>query len=51
MQRFEENDEEIDEMLDKVIVIADNIKGHAENLGTEIHNQGDLIKKMNNRTE
>lgn len=29
MKKFEENDQEIDEMLDKVIEMADILKGHA----------------------
>jgi hypothetical protein len=29
MKKFEDNDHEIDEMLDKVIELADMLKGHA----------------------
>jgi hypothetical protein len=36
MKKFEENDQEIDEMLDKVIEMVDILKGHAENIGTAI---------------
>lgn len=36
MKKFEDNDHEIDEMLDKVIELADMLKGHAQNLNTAI---------------
>ena len=36
MKKFEENDHEIDDMLDKVIEMAEVLKGHAENIGTAI---------------
>jgi hypothetical protein len=36
MKKFEENDQEIDEMLDKVIEMADILKGHAQNINTAI---------------
>lgn len=36
MKKFQQNDQEIDEMLDKVIEMADILKGHAENIGTAI---------------
>ena len=36
MKKFEDNDHEIDEMLDKVIEMAEVLKGHAENIGTAI---------------
>jgi transcription termination factor NusB len=29
MKKFDENDQEIDQMLDKVIELADMLKGHA----------------------
>ena len=51
MAKFEENDHEIDEMLDKVIEMADILKGHAQNIGTAINTQADLIKKVNNKAE
>jgi len=51
MKRFEENDHEIDEMLDKVIEMADLLKGHAENIGTAITTQAELIKRVNNKAE
>lgn len=37
MKKFEDNDQEIDEMLDKVIEMADLLKGHAENIGVAIN--------------
>lgn len=51
MKKFEENDQEIDEMLDKVIEMADILKGHAQNINTAIMTQQDLIKKVNNKAE
>jgi hypothetical protein len=51
MKKFEENDHEIDEMLDKVIELADLLKGHAENIGSAIQTQAELIKKVNNKAE
>lgn len=51
MKKFEENDAEIDEMLDKVIELADLLKGHAQNLNTAITTQAELIKKVNNKAE
>ena len=51
MKKFEENDQEIDEMLDKVIEMADILKGHAQNINTAIMTQADLIKKVNNKAE
>lgn len=36
MKRFEENDHEIDEMLDKVIEMVDIISLKAQNIGTAI---------------
>jgi t-SNARE complex subunit (syntaxin) len=51
MKKFEENDQEIDEMLDKVIEMADMLKGHAQNINTAIMTQQDLIKKVNNKAE
>lgn len=37
LKKFEENDAEIDEMLDKVIELADMLKGHAQNLNVAIN--------------
>ena len=51
MKKFEDNDHEIDDMLDKVIEMADLLKGHAENIGTAITTQADLIKKVNSKAE
>ncbi len=51
MKKFEDNDQEIDEMLDKVIEMADILKGHAQNINTAIMTQGELIKKVNNKAE
>lgn len=51
MKKFEDNDHEIDEMLDKVIELADMLKGHAQNIGTAITTQAELIKKVNNKAE
>jgi t-SNARE complex subunit (syntaxin) len=51
MKRFEDNDQEIDEMLDKVIEMANLLKGHAQNINTAITTQADLIKKVNNKAE
>lgn len=51
MKKFEDNDHEIDEMLDKVIELADMLKGHAQNLNTAIMTQAELIKKVNNKAE
>lgn len=51
MKKFDENDQEIDEMLDKVIEMADILKGHAQNINTAIMTQGELIKKVNNKAE
>lgn len=36
MKQFEDNDQEIDEMLDEVINQVDKLKLHAENIGTVI---------------
>ena len=38
-------------MLDKVIEMADMLKGHAQNIGTAINTQAELIKKVNNKAE
>jgi len=38
-------------MLDKVIEMADMLKGHAQNITTAIMTQQDLIKKVNNKAE
>ena len=38
-------------MLDKVIEMADILKGHAENIGTVITTQAELIKKVNSKAE
>lgn len=51
MKKFDENDQEIDQMLDKVIELADMLKGHAQNLNTAIMTQAELIKKVNNKAE
>lgn len=51
MKKFEDNDQEIDEMLDKVIEMADMLKGHVQNISTAISTQQDLIKKVNNKAE
>ena len=51
MKKFDENDQEIDQMLDKVIELADMLKGHAQNLNTAITTQAELIKKVNNKAE
>lgn len=51
MKKFQQNDQEIDEMLDKVIEMADILKGHAENIGTAIQTQAELIKKVNSKAE
>ena len=37
LKQFEENDKEIDGMLDIVLEKMDNIKLHAEDIGTEIN--------------
>ena len=37
LKQFEENDQEIDGMLDIVLEKMDNIKLHAEDIGTEIN--------------
>ncbi len=39
MKKFEENDPEIDEMLDKVIEMVDVLKLHAQNINTAIMTQ------------
>lgn len=44
MKKFEENDHEIDEMLDKVIEMVDIIHLKAQNIGTAIQTQAELIK-------
>jgi esterase/lipase len=36
MKKFDQNDQEIDDMLDKVIELADVLKLHAENIGVAI---------------
>ena len=51
LKKFDENDQEIDQMLDRVIELADMLKGHAQNLNTAILTQADLIKKVNNKAE
>jgi len=38
-------------MLDKVIELADMLKGHAQNLNTAITTQAEMIKKVNNKAE
>lgn len=38
-------------MLDKVIEMAEILKGHAQNIGTAINTQAELIKKVNNKAE
>lgn len=38
-------------MLDKVIEMADILKGHAQNINTAIMTQAELIKKVNNKAE
>lgn len=38
-------------MLDRVIELADMLKGHAQNINTAIITQADLIKKVNNKAE
>jgi len=38
-------------MLDKVIELADMLKGHAQNLNTAINTQAEMIKKVNNKAE
>lgn len=51
MRKFEENDNELDEMLDVVINQIDGLKIHAENIGTAIVNQKEIIKKLNSEAE
>jgi ABC-type transporter Mla subunit MlaD len=51
MNKFDENDAEIDEMLDQVINQIDGIKLHAQNIGTAINNQKEMIKKLNSKAE
>lgn len=51
MKQFEENDAEIDEMLDEVINQVDKLKLHAENIGTAIKSQKDLLVKLNSKAE
>ena len=51
LRRFDENDQEIDEMLEQVINQIDGLKIHAENIGVAITNQKDLIKKLNSKAE
>ena len=46
LAKFKQNDEEIDEMLDGVIQQLDAIKGHAEDIGSEINKQEKLIKSV-----
>ena len=51
MKKFDQNDQEIDDMLDKVIELADVLKLHAENIGVAIQTQAELIKKVNSKAE
>eukprot|EP00347_Sterkiella_histriomuscorum_P002738 403366994 len=51
MKKFEENDHEIDEMLDKVIEMVDIIHFKAQNIGTAITTQAELIRQVNNKAE
>jgi hypothetical protein len=44
MKKFQENDHEIDEMLDKVIEMVDIISLKAQNINTAIRTQAELIK-------
>ncbi|CDW76848.1 snare domain containing protein [Stylonychia lemnae] len=51
MKKFDENDQEIDDMLDKVIEMVDVINIKAQNIGTSIKTQAELIKQVNNKAE
>ena len=51
LKRFEQNDEEIDEMLDVVIDQLDRIKMQAENINLEIDTQGKLLRRVGDKAE
>ena len=51
MRKFEQNDHEIDEMLDKVIEMVDLISLKAQNINTAIKTQAEMIKQVNNKAE
>ena len=51
LKKFESNDQEIDDMLDKVIEGIEILKGHAQNIHTAILTQQELLKKVNNKAE
>lgn len=51
MKKFEENDEEIDEMLDQVITDLEQLRLHAEGINTAIMSQKEIIKRLNNKAE
>jgi hypothetical protein len=51
LKQFDANDNEIDEMLEQVINQIDGLKIHAENIGTAIENQKEIIKKLNSKAE
>ena len=42
---------EIDDMLDQVITQVEKLKLHAEDIGTEIRSQKDIVRKLNSKAE
>mmetsp|Transcript_17253 Transcript_17253/g.16458 ORF Transcript_17253/g.16458 Transcript_17253/m.16458 type:complete len:133 (+) Transcript_17253:620-1018(+) len=51
LNKFEENDQEIDKMLDEFLEIAKKLKLHAEGISDEIGRQQHIIKQLNSKAE
>ena len=51
LEKFEENDREIDSLLEGVITQLETLKQQALGISTQIDTQGKLLKKLNSRVD
>lgn len=51
LQKFDDNDKEIDSMLEGIIDQVDRIKLHAQGISTQINKQDKLLHKLQTRVD